>query len=263
VGPRGRSGHGRSCSGTFGSDELAPQGGAFQLDAVRTMNNAVEDRVTERGIGDHLVPLTDRDLAGDQQRAAVVAVIDDLKQIAALFGIERLRTPVVDDQEPDTFEHGQEARQAALAARLGQVAEQPTGALVEYGEAFAAGFVAKSASQPRLADTGRADDDQMVMIAQPLAGGEFLEQGVVEAARRMQVDVLDDGGLAQLGVAQPAGMRGSGFNRRPATRRVRIQPALTGRQAERAQPLDRRVDQHPLSFGDYPVFDTIRSRAHI
>jgi hypothetical protein len=31
-----------------------------------------------------------------------------------------------------------------------------------------------------LADTGRADDDQMVMIADPLAGGELVEQGAAD-----------------------------------------------------------------------------------
>ena len=45
----------------------------------------------------------------------------------------------------------------------------------------------------------------MMMVAQPFAGGEFLEQSAVEAARRMQVDVFDDGGLAQLRLTQPAG----------------------------------------------------------
>jgi hypothetical protein len=45
----------------------------------------------------------------------------------------------------------------------------------------------------------------MVMIAHPFAGGELLEQSAVEAAGRMQNDILDDGGLAQLCLAQPAG----------------------------------------------------------
>ena len=43
------------------------------------------------------------------------------------------------------------------------------------------------------------------MLADPLAGGELVEQGAVETARGMQVDVLDDGGLAQLCLAQTAG----------------------------------------------------------
>jgi hypothetical protein len=87
------------------------------------VNDAVEDRVAERGVGDHLVPFADRHLAGDQQRSAVIAVVDDLEQIAAMLGIERLRAPIIDDQQPDAFERGQQPRQAALTARLGQIAE--------------------------------------------------------------------------------------------------------------------------------------------
>ena len=68
---------------------MAAQRGAFEIDAVRAMDDAVEDGVGEGGIADHLVPAIDRDLAGDQQRAPVVAVIDDLEQIAALLGVER------------------------------------------------------------------------------------------------------------------------------------------------------------------------------
>ena len=117
--PVGDRSHGRSCSGAFGGDKLSAQGRAFEFDPMGAVNDAVEDRVAEGGVADHLVPSTDRDLAGDQQRAAVVAVVDDLEQIAALLGIERLRPPIIDDQEPDAFERGQQPRQAALAARLG------------------------------------------------------------------------------------------------------------------------------------------------
>jgi hypothetical protein len=35
------------------------------------------------------VPAIDRDLAGDQQGSPVVAIVDDLEQIAALLGVER------------------------------------------------------------------------------------------------------------------------------------------------------------------------------
>ena len=45
--------------------------------------------------------------------------------------------------------------------------------------------------QPRLADAGRPDHHQMVMIAQPLAGGKLEEQGAVEPAGGAQVDVFD------------------------------------------------------------------------
>ena len=204
VGPCGRSKAQRSCSGAFSRDEPAPQGGPLELDAVSAMENAIKDRVAKGGIADHLMPAIYGNLAGDQQRAAIVAVVDDLEQIATLLGIERLRPPIIDDQQPDAFERRQQPRQPAFAARLGEIVKQPGGAFVEHREAFAAGLMAKGASQPRLADSGWPDDHQMVMIANPLATGERLEESAVEAARGAEVDILDHGGLAQSGFAQTA-----------------------------------------------------------
>src|SRR5260370_16025919 len=151
------------------------------------------------------MPPINRDLTGDQQRAPVVTVVDDLEQVAALIGVERFRSPIVDDQQPDAFERGHQPRQPALAARLGEIGEQARCTLVEYREALAAGLVAESASQPRLSNAGRADHDQVVMLADPFAGGELPEQGAVEAAMGAEIDVLDDGGLAQPRFAQRAG----------------------------------------------------------
>src|SRR6516165_7389633 len=156
-------------------------------------------------IADHLMPAIHGDLAGDQQRPAIAAIVDDLEQIAALLGIERFRAPIVDDQQADALERGQQPRQPTFTARLGEIDEQARSALVEHREAVATGLVAEGTSEPRLADTGWADDDQMVMLAKPIAGGELLEQGAVETAMRTVIDVLDDGGLAQPGFPQTAG----------------------------------------------------------
>ena len=151
------------------------------------------------------MPAIDGDLAGDQQRPPVVAIVDDLEQITTLFGIERFRPPIVDDQQAGAFERGHQPRQPAFAARLGKIGEQARGALVEHRKALAAGLVAECASQPRLADTGRADEAKMMMLADPLTARELEEESTVEAAVGAEVDVLDDGRLAQPGLAQAAG----------------------------------------------------------
>jgi len=51
------------------------------------MDDAVENGVGQGGITDHLMPAIDRHLAGDQQGSPVIAIIDDLEQIAALLGM--------------------------------------------------------------------------------------------------------------------------------------------------------------------------------
>jgi hypothetical protein len=44
------------------------------------------------------VPFVDRDLAGDDRRASAVAFFEDLEEVVAGAGIERLKTPVVDSR---------------------------------------------------------------------------------------------------------------------------------------------------------------------
>ena len=200
CGPAGRSGVRRSWFFLFAG--LTAQAVAFELDAVGIVNDAVQYRVAEGGIGNDVMPLRHRDLACDQQGSLVVAIIDDLEQIAALVGGERFRSPVVDDEQMDAFERRDQARQTAFAARLGEIGEQAGCSLVEDGEAVAAGLVAERAGKPGLADAGWADNDQVVAVADPLTGGEVLEERTIETAGGAIVDVLDGGGLAQLGLAK-------------------------------------------------------------
>ena len=68
------------------------------------VDDAVENGVGQGRIANHLVPAIDRDLAGDQQRSSVAAIVDDLEQVAALLRIERFRPPIIDDQQAGTFE---------------------------------------------------------------------------------------------------------------------------------------------------------------
>jgi hypothetical protein len=65
VDPRGRSTHGRSCSRA--GDEVTAQRRTFEVDAVCTVDDAIEDGVAEGRIADHLMPAIHGDLAGDQQ----------------------------------------------------------------------------------------------------------------------------------------------------------------------------------------------------
>ena len=92
----------------------------------------------------------------------------------------------------------------AVAACERQGIEQPWHAMIEHGAIVAAGLVAERTGKPTFADAGRADDQQVLVPCDPVAGGELGEQCLVETARRLHVDVLDDGRLAQAGELQSA-----------------------------------------------------------
>ena len=57
---------------------------AGQIDAIGVVNDAVEDGVGERGNPDQVMPAVHGNLAGDDERALVVAILDDFEEIAAL-----------------------------------------------------------------------------------------------------------------------------------------------------------------------------------
>jgi hypothetical protein len=100
VDPWGRSGLEASCRCGLPDGTASAQGIAFELDPVSGVDDAVEDGVGKRRVADHLMPSTEGELAGDDQRASVVAIIDDLEEITPLLGIEGLGPPVVEDQQP-------------------------------------------------------------------------------------------------------------------------------------------------------------------
>ncbi|MGY4408427.1 hypothetical protein ACVWW4_000163 [Bradyrhizobium sp. LB7.1] len=178
---------------------MAPQTVALEFDAVGIVNDAIQNRIAEGGIGNDIVPLRHGHLTRDQQRSLVVAIVDDLEQITALLGGERFGSPVIKNEEIDALEGCDQARQTAFAARLREICEQAGCPLVEDGKAIAAGLVAECTGKPGLAGAGWADDDQVVGIADPLAGAEVLEERTVKAASGAIVDVLDGGGLTELG----------------------------------------------------------------
>jgi hypothetical protein len=60
----------------------------LDLERIGEPLDAVEDGVGEGGLADDLVPLCQRQLAGDQDDGVLVSVLDDFHQIAALHGVE-------------------------------------------------------------------------------------------------------------------------------------------------------------------------------
>jgi Diguanylate cyclase, GGDEF domain len=71
---------------------------ALEGDAVRVVHEAIEDGVGDGRIGNCVVPVIDWQLACQDRRAAVVPILDDLEDVAALFLGERREAPIIQDQ---------------------------------------------------------------------------------------------------------------------------------------------------------------------
>src|ERR1700731_1743608 len=112
------------------------------------VNEAVEDGVGISRVADEGVPFVDRDLAGEDGRAAPVAFLEDFVEVTTGTGVERFEAPIVENEELDAGEAAQDAGIAAIAAGEGEFGGELGNPLIENRAVVAAGFVTQGPSKP-------------------------------------------------------------------------------------------------------------------
>jgi len=109
------------------------------------VDQAVEDGVGQCRVADEAVPAVDRELADDHRRAAFVAVLEDFEQVAALFVVHGGKAEVIEDDEVEARELGEELAVTAVALGDGEFTEQSGQAQVADGVAIPTGLVGQRA----------------------------------------------------------------------------------------------------------------------
>ena len=85
------------------------------------MDKPVENGVGISGVTDDLMPAIDRKLRRDYRRFAAIAFFEDFQKIMACCGVERLKTPVIENQQISPAKRAQNARMASVTARQGKM----------------------------------------------------------------------------------------------------------------------------------------------
>ena len=155
------------------------------------MDEAIEDGVGDRRIAEIRVPLIARELARDDRRARAVAILHYLKEILALDVGHGGEAPVVEDQDVDARQPREHGRVGAIGARERQFLKEARQAPIERPVALPTRVLAERAPQVRLADAGRAGDEDIAVFGDPPAGGELSNQRPIEFAARRVIQVLE------------------------------------------------------------------------
>jgi hypothetical protein len=169
----------------------AAQAVAGQLDAMRIVDEAVQDGVGVSGVANDLMPGRQGELGGDDRRPAAVSLLENFEQIVTGAGVEGFEAEVVENEQIGAADGFDEARMAAVASGERQVLAELWPTMIEDGAIVATGFLADGAGQPALADAGRTDQGQIVVGVDPFGLGELLEQGAVETSGGAIVDIFD------------------------------------------------------------------------
>src|SRR5262245_54407619 len=71
------------------------------------MDQSVENCVGDRGVGDDLMPLSDRELAGDERGAVTLPIVEYFQELPVEFAGDARDAQIIDDEEwspSDPFE---------------------------------------------------------------------------------------------------------------------------------------------------------------
>lgn len=184
---------------------LPPHGRALQGDPVGVMDEPIQDRIAKSRIANQVMPVFEGELAGHEGGPAVVAVLEDFEQVASFEVAEGGQAPVVEDEEVGLGERCEAGAIGAVGAREGEVLQEAREADVAHPQPVAAGAMAQGTGEIGLARAGRADEQDDLMLADPVATGEAEEDGAIEPARGLEVEVFHRGGEAQGGQLEQAG----------------------------------------------------------
>src|SRR5207249_12083917 len=115
---------------------------------------AVTECIGQGRIRDVVVPLAGRQLAGDDCAAGTGAVLENLEQIATSVLRERAEREVVEHQDVDAGEAGEEAEVAPVGVGEGEFLVEPGDAAVERAVALPARLLGERTGHVRLPGTG-------------------------------------------------------------------------------------------------------------
>jgi hypothetical protein len=160
-----------------GAERVFSEALAVEVDAVSVVNNAIEDSVGERWISDDFEPAVHRDLACDEDRAAVVAVLDDLEQIAATIGVKHFGPKIIDYQEWSPRQRAHHFGIASIASYASgegrRCVSAGSGGLSERYVCVGLPVPWEQLGEAVLRDAGNASDD----IGEPGLGVDVVELG--------------------------------------------------------------------------------------
>jgi hypothetical protein len=81
---------------------------SFQFEAIGIVHQTVKDGIRQSGVWNARMPIGHRDLSGNQRGGASVAVIEDLQEVARLGVCERVAQPVIEDQQGQVRQAGEQ-----------------------------------------------------------------------------------------------------------------------------------------------------------
>ncbi len=172
---------------------------------MRVVKEAIEDRISEGGITNDLVPVIGRDLTGEQGTSAAVAVIEHLEKVVASRVVQGRQPPVVQDQQLSPGEALEEAGSRPVSASDQELVDKAGQAVVADAQPMATGLMTEGAGEVGLARSGGPEEEDILVTLQEAEAEEVADPVAIKGDGGIPVEVLEGVGFLEAGATQTGG----------------------------------------------------------
>src|SRR5258705_5283559 len=164
---------------------------AVHFEDVDVVGQPVEQRTGQPLGPEHAGPLVERQIAGDEGGAALVALAEDFEQELGAGRRQRHIAELINDQQLVGRQLALSPEQPLLVPRLNQLVDQGSGRDEADRQALLAGGQPQSKSNVRLPSAAVADRDHVLAASEVFAAGELQDQCLVERRDRREVETVE------------------------------------------------------------------------
>ena len=161
---------------------------AVHLQDVDLVGEAVQQSAGEPLGAEHVGPLVEGQVGGDQDGAPLVALAEDLEEEFRPGGGPGDEAQLVDDQQPEAGQLPLEVEQAPFVPGLHEFVDQGRGGGEAYGHSLLAGGQAQPQGHVGLAGATVADGDDILPMLDVFTPGQFHDQGLVHRGYGQEVE---------------------------------------------------------------------------
>lgn len=131
------------------------------------VHDAIKNGVGDGGFADHVMPPRDRQLGGNQCGFSAIALFEDFEEVKSLLIGQRMRAPIVENEELDPRKFVDEPWEATIKTRKCQVLKEPGHTDVENRVVEASSLSTDRACEPGFPRAGLAGNNQVLMCLEP------------------------------------------------------------------------------------------------
>lgn len=151
------------------------------------MGQAIEGGTGQQIIAENFMPLFKRPIAGDDDRASLIAFGNDLIQVLDGDGGERLQTEVIQDEQITVEDAGHQARETTAGPGGIEIKQQTMNGAGKDPQIAFERFDADSIRQVALPHTGGSAQQDILMPRDEGAAGKIIDQGAIECRQGREI----------------------------------------------------------------------------